>query len=250
MKLSMRELMGFRLDLADGHMGAVYDFFIDDTLWNIRYVVARTGPWLFGRKVLIAPSALGKADAEKHALQVNHTKEQIKNSPGVDTEKPVSRQHEIDLHRHYQWIPYWAPHGAMEPAVIGSPVPPEEEEDAPSALERGDPHLRSVREMMRYSLRAEDGETVADIFDFIVDDEDWTISDVAIDRGLAAYPKLALIPSNRIVRVDWNDRSLFTTLTSDEVEQRPIYDPGAAVNAEFVVERSDYLGRPHERTRL
>lgn len=250
MQLSMRELMGFRLELKDGHMGAVYDFFVDDMLWNIRYLVARTGPWLLGRKVLIAPAALGAPEAETHSLSVAHTKAEVKASPGVDADKPVSRRHEIELHRHYQWIPYWAPHGGMEPAVIGAPVPEDEAADASVAMPEGDPHLRSVREMMKYSLHNVDGERVGDIFDFIVNDEDWVIGQVAVDRGLAAYLRLALLPADQIVRVDWHERSLFTPLTPEQVEELPRYDPGAAVNAEFVVERSDYLGRPHERTRV
>ena len=46
----------------DGEIGKVHSFLFDDDNWTIRYLVVDTGRWLPGRKVLIAPTALGRPD--------------------------------------------------------------------------------------------------------------------------------------------------------------------------------------------
>ena len=51
---SLQELLGYELMAQDGEIGKVYDFFISDKDWAIRYLVVDTGLWIFGRKVLIS----------------------------------------------------------------------------------------------------------------------------------------------------------------------------------------------------
>jgi hypothetical protein len=66
-----------------------------------------TGGWLSYRKVLISPFAIGHPDWTEKTLPVSITKEQVKNSPGVDTDKPVSRQHEMEYLAYYGYPDYW-----------------------------------------------------------------------------------------------------------------------------------------------
>lgn len=40
-------------------------------------------------------------------MDVNLSREQIKNSPKWDPDKPVNRKYELQLHKHYQLPPYW-----------------------------------------------------------------------------------------------------------------------------------------------
>ena len=44
-----------QLGALDGEIGHVKDFYFDDQISVVRYVVADTGSWLAGRKVLISP---------------------------------------------------------------------------------------------------------------------------------------------------------------------------------------------------
>jgi hypothetical protein len=76
-------------------------------IWVIRYFVVDTGSWLSSRKVLIAPIAIGQPDWAKKVLPVSITKEQVKHSPHIDTDKPVSRQHEMRYLEHYGYPYYW-----------------------------------------------------------------------------------------------------------------------------------------------
>ncbi len=107
MKRTIKNLMGFTMGATDGEIGKVKDFYFDDVTWTIRYLVVETGNWLSNRKVLISPEALLQVDWANETFPVNLTKEQIKKSPDVDTDQPVSRQHEMELYTHYPWTNYW-----------------------------------------------------------------------------------------------------------------------------------------------
>src|ERR1019366_9684119 len=79
----------------------------DDESWAIRYLVVNTGGWLSGRLVLVSPIALRQAEWESKRLDVALTKNQIENSPQIDTHKPVSRQHEALYMGYYGYPYYW-----------------------------------------------------------------------------------------------------------------------------------------------
>jgi len=81
------ELMHYALRAKDGYPGSIEDFYFDDEAWTIRYVVAATGTWLEGRSVLISPISLGPIDDGEKSLEVKLTKNQIENSPPIDTHK-------------------------------------------------------------------------------------------------------------------------------------------------------------------
>ena len=87
-------LKGFKLDSLDGEIGKVKEFYFDDRHWTIRYLVADTGNWLPGRKVLISPYALVSVNKEEQNIAVNLTKKQIEDSPSLNSHKPVSHQFE------------------------------------------------------------------------------------------------------------------------------------------------------------
>ncbi|MBC8040397.1 MAG: PRC-barrel domain containing protein, partial [Opitutaceae bacterium] len=104
---NIKTLHGKKLAASDGDIGHVADFYFDDTSWAIRYLVANTANWLTGRLVLISPHALGLPDADSATIPVHLTRAQIENSPSIDTDKPVSRQYELDYYRYYGWPVYW-----------------------------------------------------------------------------------------------------------------------------------------------
>jgi hypothetical protein len=52
---STKEVAGYRIGAADGEVGHVEDFVVDDEEWAIRYVGVDTSNWLPGKKVLISP---------------------------------------------------------------------------------------------------------------------------------------------------------------------------------------------------
>jgi hypothetical protein len=89
---SMKDMQGYSLGALDGEIGRCNDFLFDDRAWVVRYIVADTRKWLPGRKVLLSPMAVGDASASTQRLNVVLTKDQIKASPPLDSDAPVSRR--------------------------------------------------------------------------------------------------------------------------------------------------------------
>jgi hypothetical protein len=120
---SLEELLGYKLWARDGHMGEVEDFFFNEEDWKIRYMVVDTGPWIFGREVLISLEALGQPVWASRTFPVQLTRAQVETSPSADLAKPVSREYEERIHEHYRWPAYWR----MNVALPGYPthIPPE-----------------------------------------------------------------------------------------------------------------------------
>src|SRR5664279_2208633 len=99
-------LKGYTLDSLDGKIGKVREFYFDDRHWTIRYLVADTGDWLMGKKVLISPYALVDVNIEEQLIAINLTKKQIENSPSLDSDQPVSRQFEESYYSYFGWPMY------------------------------------------------------------------------------------------------------------------------------------------------
>jgi PRC-barrel domain len=186
---SVKSLEGYIVGASDGPIGHVQDFFFDDQSWVVRYLVVETGGWMKSRRVLISPVALRGPEWTARLLPVDITKEQVRNSPAVDTELPVSRQHEVQYADYYGYPSYWegAKHGKVgsrkDPIapgydVIGSIQAKRAEQAALVARASGskndDPHLRSCRAVMRYLVRAKDGE-VGEVNGMLLDDATWNI---------------------------------------------------------------------------
>ena len=112
----IERLIDYSIEAKDGDIGNVEDFYFDDESWTIRYLIVKTGNWFSGRKVLISPIAIGKRTGRYGTFPVALTMEQVKNSPDIDTEKPVSRQQEAELATYYSWQSYFG-----EPVFILAP---------------------------------------------------------------------------------------------------------------------------------
>ena len=75
------KLVGFDVEAQDGSIGK-----IDEATGDIgaSYVVVDTGPWIFGKKVMIPASMIDRVDYDDETVYVAATKEQIKNAPEFD----------------------------------------------------------------------------------------------------------------------------------------------------------------------
>lgn len=236
MNNSLSRLQGATAVTTDGETGTVKDIYFDDERWTVRYLVVKTGGWLSGRKVLVSPRAVTAIDWGERKLTLNLTHEQIRNSPEIDTDKPVSRQHESEFSAYYGYPYYWG--GplvwgyAAYPAVQPIPEPPREAQAAAAGAagarrEQGDPHLRSSNEVTGYEIRATD-DSIGHVKDFLVDHRDWSIRLMVIDTGNWWPGKKVLIAPDRIDHVSWEERQLAVNITRAQVEGSAEYDPGKA----------------------
>lgn len=104
---SFREVEGYSIAAEDGEVGHVEDLMVDDEEWTIRYMVVDTGGWLSGRKVLVSPTWLRELSASDQEAVVDLTRAQIEASPEYETEGPIYRAYEAELHEEYGRSGYW-----------------------------------------------------------------------------------------------------------------------------------------------
>jgi hypothetical protein len=75
------DLTGFKVEAVDGGIGKVDE--ASDQVGS-SYVVVDTGPWIFGKKVLLPAGAVERIDAEDEKVFVDRTKDEIKAAPEFD----------------------------------------------------------------------------------------------------------------------------------------------------------------------
>jgi hypothetical protein len=76
-------LAGYHVEASDGSIGSIDE--ASDEVGNA-YLVVDTGPWIFGRKVLLPAGTVQRVDHDDRRVYVDRTKEQIKNSPEYEKE--------------------------------------------------------------------------------------------------------------------------------------------------------------------
>ncbi len=248
-----KELQGYSIYAADGDVGRVEAFFFDDETWRVRYIVVKAGGLLINREVLVAPEFVKDVDGDMQILYTNLTRDQVKNSPGVETDRPVADQQEIAYYDYYGADPYWGigwaaagPTGTPAytvpyPSLYGPTTEPTEGE---APLEkRGDPHLRSTKEVAGYYLRATDGE-IGHVEDFIVDGEDWAIQYIVIDTRNWLPGKKVLISPRWISQISWLEKEMYVDLVRDEIKSAPEWDSKAFLDREYETRLHEHYGRP------
>jgi hypothetical protein len=82
--VKLRDLEGFEVHATDGSIGKV-DRATDEAGGS--FIVVDTGPWIFGRKVVIPAGAIERVDIDNRVVRVAMTKDEIKRSPVFDTER-------------------------------------------------------------------------------------------------------------------------------------------------------------------
>jgi hypothetical protein len=242
---SVKEITGYVLNAQDGEIGRCKDFLFDDEIWTIRYMVADTGKWLPGKKVLISPISLGETDWGLKLIQVYLDKQRIEDAPLLDEHAPVSRQYEIKYHEYFGWPSYWV--GVEAWGIHGYPGPlaaEKKKEFVEDIKKSNDPQLRSVKEVTGYHIQAKDDD-MGHVKDFIVNDKSWTISYVVVDtRNWYPGGRKVLISPAWIESIDWPRRRMMVDLSAKQIKESPEYDPHAPVNREYETRLYDFYGRP------
>ncbi len=216
---------GYSVDASDGALGTVNDFLFSDDSWRIRWLVVDTGNWLSGRKVLLHPSALGQPDPALRGLPVALTKAQVKGSPDVSTDQPVSRQMESHLYDYYGWDPYWGDTylgpGAMATRFAAPPFLSGSRPSGSVNTDRhphdGDPHLRSVAAVTGYHILATDG-SIGHVEDLLVDDVLWGIRYIVVDtRNWWAGEKVLISPRS-VREIEWTGKVMTLDVAREQVK--------------------------------
>ncbi len=243
---SAKELEGYVLEVRDGEIGHCRDFLFDDDWWVIRYMVADTGRWIPKRRVLISPVFLGDPNWGSRRFPVDLSKEQVKNAPPLEEDRPLSRQHELEMFRHYGYPYYWVGDSLWGPEATPAELKVRTESAAPGPEEgvgEGDPHLRSVKEVTGYHIAAMDGE-IGHVEDFILDDETWSLRYMVVDTRNWLPGRKVLVSPTWVDEFDWSEDIAVVSLTQEEIRESPPFDPGEPINREYEGRLFDFYGRP------
>ena len=96
--LAATDLTGFSVEALDGKIGKV-DEATNDVTGS--YIVVDTGPWIFGKKVMLPAGIIDSVDTSEGVVHVNRTKDQIKNSPEFDKDKYTAEPYRTSLTGYY-----------------------------------------------------------------------------------------------------------------------------------------------------
>ena len=242
-----KDIENYVIGATDGIIGHVKDLYFDDEAWVVRYLVVDTGPWLSSRKVLISPIAISSPNWTEKILPVSITKEQVKNSPDIDTDKPVSRQHENAYMGYYGYPYYWDGAGlwggGVYPGMLmtgysgfvaARPVVRPEMEEAYARTEAArhkndDLHLRSCEAVKSYHIGATDGD-IGHVQGLLVDEDTWSIRYMIVDTSNWWLGHQVLIAPQWITAVRWLDATVSVNLTRQAVKDAPPYDPAVQLD--------------------
>jgi len=79
--ITQRNLAGLSVEAIDGKIGKVDDATNDV---GASFIVVDTGPWIFGKKVMLPAGVVRDVDMDTETVFVNRTKDQIKDAPEYD----------------------------------------------------------------------------------------------------------------------------------------------------------------------
>jgi hypothetical protein len=79
------KIRGFHILAADGEIGHVDEFLVDERDWSVRYLVVDTSNWIGGRSVLISREVVDAIDSPNRKIRVRLTRDEIERGPSVDT---------------------------------------------------------------------------------------------------------------------------------------------------------------------
>ena len=92
------DLSGFDVEATDGGIGSV-----DGATYEIGAdaLVIDTGPWIFGRKVMLPAGVISRIDANERRVWVSLTKDQIHNAPEFDESRHHDAVYRDELGTYY-----------------------------------------------------------------------------------------------------------------------------------------------------
>ncbi|RKT19765.1 hypothetical protein BX285_4235 [Streptomyces sp. 1114.5] len=79
------DLIGFHVEAVDGPIGKVDK--LSEAVGE-QYLVVDTGPWIFGRRVLLPAGTVTRIEIAEQKVYVDRSRDEIKNSPDLDDDGP------------------------------------------------------------------------------------------------------------------------------------------------------------------
>ncbi len=230
-----RTLKNYKLECIDGELGKAKEFHFDTQCWIVRYLIAETGSWLAGRKILISPHAMDSIRREDQHIFIDLNKNQIKDAPLLYNNHPISREFEEENCRYYDWPIYWHSQsfGEQQPRLRNRNYDQWNECKHDNIV--CDIRLRSTLEINDFHIQTLDND-IGHIEDFIIDDAAWVIRYliVSIRSGWPEYR--VLIPPQWINRISDTEGKVFVSFNRESFDQMQEYTEESLLNLNYETE--------------
>ena len=92
------DVTGFEVEATDGEVGTVVEAAYE---LGSSWLVVDTGPWIFGRKVLLPAGTVESVDTEARRLYVDRTRDEIKSAPEHDPSGYADQEYRLSLADYY-----------------------------------------------------------------------------------------------------------------------------------------------------
>jgi hypothetical protein len=193
----LNERIGVSVLATDGEIGSVRNLLFDDVSWMVHYLVVEVGTWFKRKDVVLPIEVVVQPDRTRRAFSVRLTKEQVRDSPDIDSDKPVSRQQEIAMEEYFGKMAYWL----STQIEIGAPMPTGRKYPVRT---KEDPDLRGTVNLIDYQVWATDGE-IGRLEGFILDEASWHLGYLDVKAGDWLLTRSVLIPTRWVKSVSWAD---------------------------------------------
>src|SRR5262245_65971988 len=92
------DVVGYGVEALDGSIGKV-----DNSTYDMgtSYIVVDTGPWIFGKKVMLPAGVIRDVDRDDEKVYVNRSKDEIKNAPEFDESQTIDSDYRDRLGSYY-----------------------------------------------------------------------------------------------------------------------------------------------------
>jgi len=96
--LKQEQITGYNVEAIDGGIGKIDDATLET---DSGHIVVDTGPWIFGKKVMLPAGVLKTVDHVNEKVFVNRTKDEIKNAPEFDDSFREDEKYRRELGTYY-----------------------------------------------------------------------------------------------------------------------------------------------------
>ncbi len=203
MLFKVSEVKNMPLRAVDRRVGKVVDLLVEDTAWNVRYLVISVDNTIPVRRVLISPASIDEVHADTRQFTTALSSTQVFDSPPLDWDQPISRKYEQALVDYYGWPIYWLGRVVRTPQDMWRRSG--EAANSPESMAE-EVNLRSANEICGYRIKSPSGP-VGLLKDLVISLTAWQVEYAVTDLG-GGQPRASMFAMSRIREINWPDRQI------------------------------------------
>jgi len=228
---SLQSLLGYCVEVRDGHIGAITDFIFEEHSWLVRYIILKTGVWKTHHNFAIPVACVtGHPNWSERKVPISLSMEELDALAGYRVSEKEPWAIELDLRASSQ--------GGAQSESQTDVAEDRYRHVSPPQL------LRSYRMLLGLQVMAQ-SETVGTMSDLIIGDEQWAIQSAVVRlRRRYLFSTEVIIPIEKIRTIRWDDRIVGCIGDCLAIESYPEFRSADPINQEQELRLYDYYGRP------